>query len=159
MSIEKKMKILETLQEKNSRLPEEIKEAEEVRSRLNNELKEMDKSDARENVPYQTKLEEVARINATLRKLNERELAWKNFSTFSNESDNILIGSGVRLLDVKRNIEYYFVIVQKELSDAVNGALAITTPVGRSIHRKREGDEVEVSAPSGIITYRIQEVN
>lgn len=150
--------ILNKLEEINSQLPNRIKEAEAIQGKLAKELAVMDKTDARENAPYQAKLEEVAQANSLLKRLNIRNDAWNSFNSYATTTSSVQIGSGVELQDETNGYDYYFVIVQKELADAENGALSMTTPVGKAITGRTKGEVVQVDTPSGAITYKIQEV-
>lgn len=156
--MEIKEEILQRLRGINDQLPELIKKAEDNLGTLNKELAEIDKSDARENVPYQSKLEEVAQANTRLRRLSARHKAWVDFSTHLTESENIQLGSGILLTNKTRGAEHFFILVQKELADAQHGALSDTTPVGRAIKGRVKGESVEVETPSGPLTYYIREV-
>ncbi len=48
-----------------------------------------------------------------------------------------------------------FQLVGPHESDAANGRLAIDSPLGAALLDRREGDEIVVTAPGGLRTYRL----
>lgn len=148
------------LVEVNRNLQEEMQHLEAEKNKVDTELAEINKDDARENAPYQAKLQEVATVNRKLKVVSAKHAAWEKFNVDSINavSDTVRVGSGVRLLNQRDNKSTFALIVVTELSDAVNGALSETTPVGKAIMGKRSGDSIPVRTPSGTITYLIEEV-
>ena len=69
--------------------------------------------------------------------------------------DRISLGSKVVLLDVDKNEEVTYRLVTSEDADAANGLISTTSPIGRSLLNKREGDTVEVKIPSGTRVFEV----
>jgi transcription elongation factor GreA len=69
--------------------------------------------------------------------------------------DRISLGSRVVLLDVDKNEEVTYKLVTSEDADAPKGLISTTSPIGRSLLNKREGDTVEVKIPAGARTFEI----
>jgi transcription elongation factor GreA len=69
--------------------------------------------------------------------------------------DRISLGSKVVLLDVDKNEEVTYKLVTSEDANVVAGLISTTSPIGRSLLNKREGDTVEVKIPSGTRTFEI----
>jgi len=69
--------------------------------------------------------------------------------------DRISLGSKVVLLDVDKNEEVTYKLVTSEDANVVEGLISTTSPIGRSLLNKREGDTVEVKIPSGTRTFEI----
>jgi transcription elongation factor GreA len=61
----------------------------------------------------------------------------------------------VVLLDVDKNEEITYRLVTSEDADAAKGLISTTSPIGRSLLNKREGDTVEVKIPSGTRTFEV----
>jgi transcription elongation factor GreA len=69
--------------------------------------------------------------------------------------DRISLGSKVVLLDVDKNEEVTYKLVTSEDANAPAGLISTTSPIGRSLLNKREGDSVEVKIPSGTRNFEI----
>ena len=73
--------------------------------------------------------------------------------------DRVSYGSTVVLYDVNAGDEVTYTLVMSEDADFSHGKISTTSPIGRGLMGKAEGDEVEVSTPAGkrrfeIITLR-----
>ena len=77
----------------------------------------------------------------------------KNFDKIPR--DRISLGSKVVLLDVDKNEEITYKLVTSEDANVTEGLISTTSPIGRSLLNKREGDTVEVKIPSGTRTFEI----
>ena len=59
------------------------------------------------------------------------------------------LGSTVVVLDTKREEEVTYQLVTSEEADAANGKISTTSPIGRALLGKEEGDTVRVKSPGG----------
>ena len=96
-----------------------------------------------------------ARRVDSLSQLRERlaDLSLINFDKIPR--DRISLGSRVVLLDVDKNEEITYRLVTTEDANVTEGLISTTSPIGRSLLNKREGDTVEVKIPSGTRTFEI----
>ena len=67
----------------------------------------------------------------------------------------VAYGSRVKVADVDSGDETEYRIVFPEEVDAARGEISLSSPIGRAMMNKAEGDEVEVQTPSGKRTYQI----
>ncbi len=67
----------------------------------------------------------------------------------------IAYGSKVTLADVDSGDETEYRIVFPEEVDAARGHISLSSPIGRAMMNKTEGDEVEVHTPGGRRTYQV----
>jgi transcription elongation factor GreA len=67
----------------------------------------------------------------------------------------VAYGSRVTVADVDSGDETEYRIVFPEEVDAARGHISLSSPLGRAMMSKTEGDEVEVQTPSGRRTYQI----
>jgi transcription elongation factor GreA len=67
----------------------------------------------------------------------------------------VAYGSRVTVADVDSGDETEYRIVFPEEVDAGRGHISLSSPLGRAMMSKAEGDEVEVQTPSGKRTYQI----
>ena len=69
--------------------------------------------------------------------------------------DRISLGSTVVLLDVDKGEEVTYRLVTSEDANVNAGLISTTSPIGKSLLNKKEGDEVEVKIPSGSRTFEV----
>ena len=75
--------------------------------------------------------------------------------------DVVIVGRTARLVDVFDGTEQHVRVVdqapQELMDDGILHVSAIS-PLGQALQRRRVGETVEVHAPQGIVTYRIDHV-
>jgi transcription elongation factor GreA len=72
--------------------------------------------------------------------------------------DTIKFGTTVTLIDEDTDEKKVWQIVGEPEADATNGKISVNSPVGRELIGKTKGSIVEVMAPGGVRTYRIQKI-
>ena len=105
--------------------------------------------DLRENAEYHAAKERQDFVRARLGQLNQRlsDLAMINLDKIPR--DRISLGSTVTLFDIAKEEEIIYKLVTTEDSNVSDGAISTTSPIGRSLLGKQEGDTVDVKIPSG----------
>ena len=143
--------------EAQKRLEEEIRVLDkELKTELPRALKEaIAMGDLRENAEYHAAKERrdyvMARLNQLKRRLSD--LAMINFDKIPR--DRISLGSTVVLFDIEKEIEATYRLVTSEDSNAEEGAISTTSPIGKALLNRQEGDEVQVRIPSGVRTFEV----
>ena len=139
------------------RLEEEIQTLEkELREELPKALKTAAAlGDLSDNADYQAARERQDFVRVRLGQVKQRlsELSMINFDRIPH--DRISLGSKVVLLDVDKNEKIAYKLVTSEDANVTEGLISTTSPIGRSLLNKREGDTVEVKIPSGTRTFEI----
>ena len=64
-------------------------------------------------------------------------------------------GSQVTLYDVEKEKEVAYKLVMSEDADAAKGLISTSSPIGRALMGKEEGDEVDVQTPGGVKSFEI----
>jgi transcription elongation factor GreA len=76
----------------------------------------------------------------------------------AHKSKKVILGSTVKVKgDDGKSHEY--VIVGPAEADPRDGRISNESPVGRALLGKKLNDEVEVSAPKGVVTYKITKIS
>jgi transcription elongation factor GreA len=111
--------------------------------------------DLSENADYQAARERQDFVRVRLGQLKQRvaDLSLINFDKIPR--DRISLGSKVELLDVDKDEKITYKLVTSEDANAPQGLISTTSPIGRSLLNKREGDTVEVKIPAGTRTFEI----
>jgi transcription elongation factor GreA len=112
-------------------------------------LKARAHGDLSENAEYHAAKDRQGFVNARLNQLKKRlaELAMVDFSKIP--LGKVGLGSKVVVMDTKRDEEVTYKLVTSEEADAANGKISTTSPIGRALLGKEEGDVVKVQSPGG----------
>lgn len=145
------------IQKAREALREEMKKLErELRLELPREIQRARAlGDLRENAEYQAALERQTFVRARIGQL-QRKLA--DLSTFNQGSlphDRVALGSKITLLDVDTGVEVCYELVISDESDAAQGRISISSPIGRGLLGCREGDERSIPIPAGVKRYEV----
>ncbi len=74
------------------------------------------------------------------------------------DEDRIRLGNKVVVLDVEMEEELEYEIVSSIEADPMNGKISDDSPLGKAILGHKAGDEIEVEAPIGTLTYKVLSV-
>src|ERR1043165_4491900 len=116
-------------------LPKEIQRAREL-------------GDLRENAEYKAAKERQEIVNARIAMLKKRvgEISMINLDRIP--TDRACFGSTVHLRAESGDTIVYQLVMPEE-ADATKGLISTSSPIGRAILNKEEGDEINVSTPNG----------
>ena len=139
------------------KIKDEVKSLEEeLHVKLPKELKvAREHGDLSENAEYHAAKERQGYVNARLGQLRKRlaELSMINFSKIPR--DRVSLGSEVHLFDIEKKEEVVYHLVTAEEADVQRGRISTTSPIGRALMGKEDGDEVEVKTPGGVKSFEI----
>lgn len=114
--------------------------------------------DFRENAPLDAAREKQAMIEARIRELEAMLKRAIVVDNVGEGSDRVRMGCRVKLRNLSNNSEVEYTLVGPGEVNASLRRISIQSPVGKAVIDHRPGDEVEVSAPAGIIRFRIESV-
>lgn len=111
--------------------------------------------DLSENAEYKSARERQDFVRARVRQLQEQMAKLSSIDISRLPHDRISYGSTVVLKDVDRGTEVTYRLVTAEESDFEKGLISTSSPIGKSLLNKEEGDEVKVVTPSGSRTFEV----
>ena len=125
-------------------LPKEIQRAREL-------------GDLRENAEYKSAKERQEIVNARIAMLKKRvgEISMINLDRIP--VDRAGFGSTVHLRAESGDTIIYQLVMPEE-ADADKGLISTSSPIGRAILNKEEGDEINVTTPNGARTFELMKV-
>jgi len=139
------------------KLEDEIKVLEyELKNDLPKELKKAAAlGDLSENAEYQTAKQRQEIVNAKLAHLRKRlaEVALINFDKLP--TDRASYGSTLVLYDIQKGTEITYKLVSVEESDLQQGLISTTSPIGKGLLNRQEGDMVKITTPGGVKEFEI----
>jgi transcription elongation factor GreA len=114
--------------------------------------------DISENAEYDHAKQEQAMLERKIAQLEERIRSAKVLDMSDVSSDEVGIGTIVKLkdLDANETIEYH--IVGSAEANPAENKLSNESPVGKAIMGHKKGETVEVAAPRGSLKYKIVDI-
>ena len=105
--------------------------------------------DLSENAEYHMAKQRQEFVNARLGQLKKRvgELSMVNLNNIPK--DKVAFGSTIKVFDNTKDEELEYKLVTSEEADVTKGLISTTSPIGRALMGKKEGDTVTVVTPNG----------
>lgn len=115
--------------------------------------------DLRENAEYHAAKEQQSFNEGRIKEIKDI-LAHAQIIDVTKLASNgtVVFGATVTVFDVNKQTELVFQIVGEEEADLKQQKISITSPIARALIGKREGDEIEVLAPSGSTLYEVVKI-
>lgn len=115
--------------------------------------------DLSENAEYHAAREQQSFIEGRIKELEGNlGVAEVIDPTKLNVSGKVVFGALVKLYDVDGDSEVSYQIVGDLEADIDQGKISLSSPIGRAMIGKLEGDEFSFNAPAGEKTYEVVEV-
>lgn len=111
--------------------------------------------DLSENAEYDAAKARQEYVRSRIAQLSGRVRELSMYTIASIPEGVVAYGSQVVLEDVEEGETVEYEIVFPEEVDAANGRISLSSPIGRALLNKTEGDEAEVRTPQGSRTYQI----
>lgn len=135
-------KIAQLDHEMNVELPKEIGKAREH-------------GDLKENAEYKYAKERQHYVAMQLQGLRQRLSALSLVNLAKIPRGKVGYGSEVTVRDLDKDEEMQYRLVTAEESDAAQGLISTTSPIGQAFIGKKEGDIVNVRTPAGVREFEI----
>jgi transcription elongation factor GreA len=113
--------------------------------------------DLSENADYSAAKERQGFIEGRIQEINGKFARAQVIDPKEIKSDKVVFGATVDLEDENGGKIVYQIVGQDE-SDIKKNKISVHSPIARSLLGKEEGDEVEVNAPKGKITYTVIQI-
>lgn len=114
--------------------------------------------DRSENAAYTYGRMRVREIDRRLRELDRILDGAQVVESMATHDGSIRFGATIKMCDIKTKREKTYQIVGDKEIDPLQGKISMKSPVGEALMGKKQGEQVQVQAPRGIITYEIVEV-
>ena len=142
------------------KLEEELHDLKVVkRKEVAGKIKEArEQGDLSENAKYDAAKDEQRDIEA---RIEEIEKILKNAEVVVEDEvdlDRISVGCKVKVYDVEFDEEIELKIVGSTEANSLEGKISNESPVGKSLIGAHTGDTVDVEMPSGVMQYKVLEI-
>ncbi len=129
----------------------------QLRVHLPREIKRaLEFGDLRKNARYRAALDRQEIVRARIGQLRQRLSEVSAIDLSKIPHDRAAYGSTLLLYDGEREEEVTYRLVTPEESDPQGGLISTTSPVGKSLMGKEEGDEAIVRTPAGARRFEIR---
>ena len=125
--------------------PEVIKQIEEARSH----------GDLSENAEYDAAKEKQALVEGRIQDIQSKLAGAEIVDPASIESETVVFGAKVRMLDYDADEEVTYQIVGVDEADVKQGYISILSPIARALIGKKVGDVAVVASPKGEKEYEV----
>lgn len=113
--------------------------------------------DLKENAEYHAAKNEQGFIEGRIAELESKLSRAEVIDPMRNKGTRVVLGATVTLVD-DNDKEITYALVGPDEADLEKQLLSTTSPIGRALLGKEEGDEVVVQAPGGKKTYEVLKV-
>jgi transcription elongation factor GreA len=114
--------------------------------------------DISENAEYAAAKEQQAFINGRIQKLQDMLATAKIVPTDNLPHDRVVFGARVKVQELDSDKIGVYRLVGPYESAPEKGLLSVTSPIGRALIGKEEGDVVELKTPSGVKELEVLEI-
>ena len=112
--------------------------------------------DLKENAEYHAAKEKQGIVEGRIAQLQGILARSRVVEVSKIKSTKIVFGATVQVLDVARDQKVTYKIVGEDESDSRENKISFTSPLGKAMIGKEEGDTVIVKAPKGDVEYEIE---
>lgn len=140
-----------------SKIQGELRQLEtELRTEIPDELKRaVALGDLSENAEYTAARNRQDYVRARIANLRKRLADFSMLDTARLPHDRVAYGSTVLLYDVDTGEEVTYTLVLAEDANVAESKISTSSPVGRGLMGRNEGDEVEITTPAGKRRFEI----
>jgi transcription elongation factor GreA len=111
--------------------------------------------DLSENAEYHAAKERQGFIESQVAELESQITMAQVIDVSQLSGDTVKFGATVRLVDIETDEEVRYQIVGPVEADIKAGRISISSPIGRALIGKREGEEIDVATPGGRKQYEV----
>lgn len=114
--------------------------------------------DLSENAEYEAAKDRQGFIEGRIKELNDKIARAQVIDPSDLDSEKVVFGATVTLVDVDSGSEVTYQIVGEDEADIKAGKISVTSPVGKALIGHRLDDEIRIKVPSGIKVYELIDI-
>jgi transcription elongation factor GreA len=118
-----------------------------------------DKGDLSENAEYDAAKEAQGLLEAKIAQLKGLVANARLIDESQIGTDTVQILNKVTIRNTKNNQTMVYSLVSENEANLKEGKIAIGTPIGKGLLGKKVGDVVEITVPSGIMSFEIMNIS
>jgi len=111
--------------------------------------------DLSENAEYDAAKDRQGFVEGRIKELGDKVARAQVINPASIDSDKIVFGATVTMIDVDTEVEVTYQLVGEDEADIKQGKISVSSPVGRALIGHECDEEISVRVPSGTKVYEI----
>lgn len=146
-------------QETYDKLKKELNDLVEEKPKVQEQIAEArSHGDLSENAEYHAARERFAFIEARISQIGAKISNSKIFDSKKIKTGKVGYGVTVKLINKQTKKIDEFTVVGDGEADPDKSEISLNSPIGKAIVDKKEGDDVEVKLPLGLVKYKIKQI-
>src|SRR5919199_941287 len=118
-----------------------------------------EKGDLKENAEYDAAKEAQGLLEAKIAQL-EGQIATARIVDETNiDTSKVSILTKVKVTNLATKKQVIYQIVSEKEADLKAGKISVTSPIGKGLLGKQVGDVAEVTAPAGVLKFKIEDIS
>ena len=118
-----------------------------------------EKGDLRENAEYDAAKEAQGMLEAKIATLEGLVATARILDESTIDTSKVSILTKVRVVNLNTKKEVTYQIISEKEADLKAGKISVTSPIGKGLLGKQIGDVAEVTAPAGVIKFKVEEIS
>ncbi|MDD2797132.1 MAG: transcription elongation factor GreA [Bacteroidales bacterium] len=118
-----------------------------------------DKGDLSENAEYDAAKEAQGLLEMKIGQLKDIVANTRFLDETLLNTDTVQILNKVKIRNLKTNAEMQYMLVSETEANLKEGKLAVNTPIAKGLLGKKVGDVVEITVPSGLMSFEVVEIS
>lgn len=118
-----------------------------------------EKGDLKENAEYDAAKEAQGLLEAKIAQLEGQIATARILDESSIDTSKVSILTKVRVTNLNTKKEVTYQIVSEKEADLKAGKISYSSPIGKGLIGKTVGEIAEVTAPAGVIKFKVEEIS
>jgi transcription elongation factor GreA len=114
--------------------------------------------DLSENAEYDAAKEAQQHLELKIAKIEQTLSRARVIESKELPNDKVYILSNVKLKDLRTKEEVTYILVSAEEADFDKNKISVTSPLGRGLLGRTEGEKIKIAVPAGTLEYQILEI-
>jgi transcription elongation factor GreA len=117
-----------------------------------------EKGDLKENAEYDAAKEAQGLLEARIAKYESELAQARIIDSDSIDTSKVSILTRVTITNLATKKSMTYQIVSEKEADLKAGKISVTSPIGKGLLGKKEGDIAEIQAPNGLIRFKVDKI-
>jgi transcription elongation factor GreA len=118
-----------------------------------------EKGDLRENAEYDAAKEAQGHLEAKIAQLEGQIATARIVDETTIDTSKVTILTKVKVTNLATKKQVTYQIVSEKEADLKAGKISVTSPIGKGLLGKEVGDVAEVTAPAGVLKFKVEDIS
>lgn len=118
-----------------------------------------EKGDLKENAEYDAAKEAQGMLEAKIAQLDGQVASARIVDESTIDTSKVSILTKVKLTNLNTKKQVTYQIVSEKEADLKLGKISVSSPIGKGLLGKQVGDVAEVTAPAGVLKFKVEGIS